>query len=384
MSYSEQQAHIELLLIKRQLGEISPEELASLETSLQADEEAQRQHSYLETTAPETVADIKAIQMDEMWQAFQNQLTDEPKPATCSRRIRPYSIVAAAAILAVVLLALNHFFFHPSDPVVKSGGNSALSSNQVVLHLANGQQVVLNQTGRQDIQAGNAQLVANNKTLVLSIANGADNAWNTLEVPRKLDYKVNLPDGSTVHLNSATKLKFPFAFKNGTREVYVEGEAYFIVEKKADQPFIVHTLQGDIQVLGTEFNVNTYTDAVLKTALIKGVVKVTAQKKSTILKPGDDLTLTANLQILTSLDSKSVLSWKDGVYYFRNTPFKEIAAMIPRWFDVKVVIDNEDINEMPFTGQLNKSEPLDNFLKPIQYTAGIEFYYKDDVLHISR
>lgn len=385
MSYNEQQAHIELLLIKRQLGEISPEELAHLEFHLQTDDDAVRQSNYLEIANPNTIADLKSLEVNEKWKAFQDNVLEAPVPTAARRWIRPYSIVAAAAILGVVLLAMNYFFFQQSAPADQAKAKSAASpTNQVILHLAGGQQVILNQTGRQDIKAGNTQLVADNKTLALSGTHGADNAWNTLEVPPKLDYKVNLPDGSTVHLNAATKLKFPFAFKNATREVFVEGEAYFTIIKKADQPFTVHTPNGDVQVLGTEFNVNTYTEGVLKTALVNGGVKVTGGEKSIVLKPGEYLTSTKNRQSLTALDTKSVLSWRNGVYYFRNTTFREIAAMIPRWFDVKVVIDNEDLKEMPFTGQLNKSEPLEVFLKPIQYTSDINYYYKDDVLHIHK
>lgn len=388
MSYNEQEAHIEQLLLKKHLGEISPEELLQLETLLKTSEDAVHQLKYLETTSPDSMADLQSIEVNKRWGAFQDQLSKvTPMPTTTRRWIRPYSIVAAAAVLGVVLLALNFFYFQRQQPASKGQSatkSSGASTNHVVLHIAGGQQVILNQTGRQDIKAGDAQLVAENNTLELTAVNGTDNAWNTLEVPPKLDYKVNLPDGSIVHLNAATKLKFPFSFKNPTREVFVEGEAYFTIVKKANEPFIVHTPNGDIQVLGTEFNINTYTEGVLKTALVNGGVKVTDHNKSIVLKPGEYLTITKDQQSLTTLDSKSILSWRNGIYYFRNIPFKEIAAMITRWFDVKVVIDNTGLNDMPFTGQLNKSEPLEVFLKPMQYTSDINYYYKDNVLHINK
>jgi transmembrane sensor len=385
MSYNEQEAHIEILLIKKQLGEISSEELTHLEAYLKTHDDALRQQNYFEGNAADAMADLRSLEVNEQWNAFHNQMTETFVPKPPRRWIRPYAIMAAATILGVILVAMNFFFFRgqPSIPAVKhlarSGG---MPAKQVILRLAGGQQVILNQTGRQHIQAGNAQLVADNKTLVLPSLNDKKNAWNTLEVPCKLDYKVNLPDGSTVHLNAVSTLKFPFAFNNSTREVYLEGEAYFTVAKKPDQPFIVHTPHGDIQVLGTEFNVNTYTAGVVKTALVGGAIKVSDQEKSVILKPGEYLTLTTTGESVTALDSKSVLSWRNGVYYFRNTPFREIAAVIPRWFDVKVAIDDADINELPFTGQLDKSASLEAFLQPIQYTADIKYYYKDNVLHI--
>lgn len=134
--------------------------------------------------------------------------------------------------------------------------------------------------------------------------------------------------------------------------------------------------------MGTEFNVNTYATNVLKTALVSGSVRVNDKNNSTVLKPGEYLTCNEKGKKLSTLDTKSILSWRNGVYFFRNTPFREIADMIPRWFDIQVIIDDEELNNMPFTGQLDKSESLESFLAPIQYTSGINYTLRGKLLHI--
>jgi ferric-dicitrate binding protein FerR (iron transport regulator) len=385
MFYNEEKAHIEHLLLKKHSGLLTQEEQLELDTLLQDNPEFKQLASYYESQGEQLLTAVDGQIVEHQLIDLKDRLKRDKKPLIIYKRIASYTAVATAAILAVVALIVTNHSMHLNPKEENRLANVVSSSTkQVTLHLSAGQQIILNQAGKQSILAGNQHLVANNKTLNLSNSIDQNNGWNTLEVPRKLDYKVILADGSTVHLNSASQLRFPFTFTGTTREVYVEGEAYFIIAPQAGHPFIVHTAQGDIEVLGTEFNVNTYTPEVLKTALVNGVVQVSDRDKQVVLKPGEYFTKIGTHNKIVPLDSKAILSWRKGVYYFHNTPFREIAAMIPRWFDVQVVIDDDSLNDMPFTGELDKAESLDVFLKAMQYTSGILYKYNQGAMHFSK
>src|SRR5690606_10744959 len=136
----------------------------------------------------------------------------------------------------------------------------------IELKLADGTLIPLSEAGVVDIGISKLQRV--NGKLVCQSRNTALNC-NTLSVRYNMDFKLLLSDGTEVWMNSGTQLRFPFNFNGKTREVYLEGEAYFKVAKNADRPFIVHANGTQVQVLGTSFNVSTYDDEVV-TSLVEG------------------------------------------------------------------------------------------------------------------
>jgi ferric-dicitrate binding protein FerR (iron transport regulator) len=187
--------------------------------------------------------------------------------------------------------------------------------------------------------------------------------YNTLTVPPKMDYKLRLSDGTEVWLNATSRLRFPFSFTGDKREVYLEGEAYFQVSKNDTKPFVVHTEQTDIHVLGTSFNVNAYSDGLTRTSLVSGAVIATAAGKEVRLKPGEEAVYSSeNGYKVVSFDDSEVLAWMKGVYVFHNTSLSEIASVIERWYGVQVVFDNKELAGKKFTGGLEKLQRLDYFL----------------------
>jgi transmembrane sensor len=215
-------------------------------------------------------------------------------------------------------------------------------------------------------------------------SNRFDNgSMNTLTVAPGMDYLITLADGSKVWMNSTTKIDFPFSFSGKTREISIDGEAYLEVAKKNDQPFIVHLPGSEVQVLGTEFNVNTYDTGTIKVSLIEGSVKFNAASGNLTLKPGRQGVYLRNKNIYDQIfDSQKTLSWRKGIFYFDESPLEEIAKIIPRWFNTKTVIDNERNKSKRFVGVVNKNLPLSEFLKTLEYVADFKSYFdKDGVLH---
>jgi len=243
----------------------------------------------------------------------------------------------------------------------------------IELKLANGQVVNLSQQ-QGDIDAGTAQLTNNNKALSYSIDSGmAAVGINTLTVPIGLDYKINLADGSEVWLNSATKLEFPLAFPGATREITINGEAYLKVAKNAAKPFIVHLPHSSVQVLGTEFNVNSYDSGVVKVALVEGSVNMQAPTGASRLVPGKQAIYHAGQPISEEIfDARSVLSWRKGLFYFNNASLQEISKVLPRWYGINIAIDDPAILDRTFSGVINRNRPIQVFMEDLKVISRID------------
>ncbi|GEP97785.1 FecR family protein [Chitinophaga cymbidii] len=287
---------------------------------------------------------------------------------------------AAAAVTGIV--AAIAFFMRPQQSVQEAQltGNNASSANGLTLQLADGRTIELQDSGQQAITSGNTKLSNNNRVLRFNSGNVNANSWSTLSVPAKLDYRVELADGTIVWLNSTTRLRFPFNFAE-TREVYVEGEAYFKIAPDAAKPFIVHSGNSSIQVLGTEFNLNSYNAGTLITSLVQGKVAVTVRNERVELKAGEELVATATDVKRQRFDARITLGWREGIHYFQDADMTEIAEMIGRYFDVKMVMDSPSAANLRFRGRLHRHQPLQNFIDQLNTLGNVNLYWKGDVLH---
>jgi ferric-dicitrate binding protein FerR (iron transport regulator) len=165
-----------------------------------------------------------------------------------------------------------------------------------------------------------------------------------LSVPRGHDYHLTLADGTQVWLNAESRLEFPDRFNNDTREVRLQGEAYFEVKKDAKRPFIVHSDYLTTRVLGTSFNVRAYSARDAAVTLVTGRVKVNAGETAQVLKPGQQASLTKLQLTVKDVDTYPVTQWKEGFFYFDNQTLFSIMQELARWYNVNVSFD--DTNKM--------------------------------------
>lgn len=209
--------------------------------------------------------------------------------------------------------------------------------------------------------------------------------YNYLTVPRGGQYQMTLSDGTKVWLNSETQLKYPVSFTDGkSRQVeLVYGEAYFDVSPSTEHKgsdFKVYHEQQEVKVLGTEFNIKAYTnEANIYTALVEGKVLINTQSGSNALSPGEQSVYnTANNTIkVTSVDIRSEIAWKDGVYIFKNKSLKEIMQTLSRWYDMDVVFENKELENIEFIGSLNKDQKIVDVLNDIKNFGVIKNYSID-------
>lgn len=177
---------------------------------------------------------------------------------------------------------------------------------------------------------------------------------NSIITPRGSSYKITLPDGGTVDLNSSSKLEFPSVFASQERKVLLEGEAFFAVKKNPDKAFIVvarnRNISQEVLVYGTTFNVNAYAETkAIVTTLVEGSVKVRANDKEVLLRPSQQSVMGQDSIMVSPANIDMNLSWRNNLFYFAETAIQYVMSQISRWYDVDIVYDSE-MPEFKLTG----------------------------------
>jgi len=172
--------------------------------------------------------------------------------------------------------------------------------------------------------------------------------FTEINVPRGQIKNILLPDSTLVFINSDTKLKYPSDFGKKNRQVYLEGEAYFDVTHNSQKPFIVHTYEYDIKVLGTAFNVSAYLcENIHQTSLECGKISIIDKtRKETILVPNETHLLIRNKnqsKIYRVEGIAKFSSWRNGKILFRNQTFKNIAKELERTHNIHLRINNKEM-----------------------------------------
>ena len=189
---------------------------------------------------------------------------------------------------------------------------------------------------------------------------------HTLTVPRGETFKITLCDGTEVWLNANTHFVYPTAFIGKERIVTLKGEAYFKVAKDTEHPFIVKTPHVQTRVLGTEFNIRSYSPEDTHIVLISGKVEVSNTKDNayTPLIPGEDAHLQPDGRfIMTEVDLDSYIYWKDGFFYFDDITLKDIMENIGRWYNVNIEFRNPDAMKYKMHFVSDRTKQLEHTLK---------------------
>lgn len=182
--------------------------------------------------------------------------------------------------------------------------------------------------------------------------------------------RIELPDGSIAWLNAASRLRIPTRFTNKNREVYLEeGEAFFEVKKNPNKPFIVHTSDLDIQVLGTSFNVKAYKEAKnIKVAVTTGKVKVTDKNKTlSILTPNEELIFDKQSSVFVQNNNlkHQFNDWTTGKIYLHQVTFQELALVLKNNFNIQIIAGSKTVSKYQFTLSLSSTQSSSNILKII-------------------
>jgi ferric-dicitrate binding protein FerR (iron transport regulator) len=181
--------------------------------------------------------------------------------------------------------------------------------------------------------------------------------WHEIQSPAGMRSHVVLPDGTDLWLNAESKIKYSIPFTRENRQIELTGEAFLKVVKNENTPFIVNAGAASVKVLGTQFNVKAYPeDEQLEVALTEGSVEFTGttadgKKAETTLVPNDFLAMnkTTGQVKLQNKNLNKHISWIKNTIIFDETPMPEVAKTLERWYGVKVIVANAEINKYRFT-----------------------------------
>lgn len=202
-----------------------------------------------------------------------------------------------------------------------------------------------------------------------------------IESPTGQHVRLTLHDGTTVELNSKSKISYPALFIGKERRVRLEGEAMFEVAHDASQPFIVETYACDVEVHGTHFNViadkNTQE---FSTALFKGSVTVRNKinDEEILMEPNTVVNLRNGHLYLGELNDRDNYLWADGIISFGGDNFEQIVDKLRRYFDVEIEIQREELPEIKYKRlKIRTSEGLDHILRVLQRSSDFTYEYND-------
>lgn len=377
--------NIEIIMLKYFNNSATLEEVAFLEEWI-----SENQQEYLEAVKVyfSTTESKQHIDADLAYQKFLEKL-DETKVIPLEKPKRKYNFLKYAAVFVGV--SISSFLLYQnqnsSNQDLKVSETKVADYDKATLVLADGTEVVLEEHKNEEIKSdAGVKIVNTNKVLKYSeVVNSAQTTptkvtYNTLHVPNGGIYEIELPDGSKVWLNSETSLKFPTQFVGNQRVVSVDGEAYFEIQKDKKKPFIVKSQMADVTVLGTHFNVSTYSeDAYFATTLLEGSVQLSTsnhEDANVILKPGQKGILVkeggSNIEV-KEVNVYQDIAWKDGKFYFEKENLGSIVVKLSRWYKVDIKFEDQSVKNYTFTGVAQKGKPIEYLLNIISQTSNVRY-----------
>lgn len=297
-----------------------------------------------------------------------------------TRRGRTIRWVAAVAAMWVLALGVTLWLTRNKD----ENANTQLATSNIIsagekkarLTFADGSTVEVSEKNTHVLKEKGVDIeYKDGEISYVATVKPAGTVYNELEVPRGGECMIKLDDGTRVWVNAETKLKYPVTFVGENREVILEGEAFFDVVED-EKPFIVKTSFGDVRVLGTAFGISAYSNEPESyTTLVRGKVSVgTKDAAPIVILPGE--------QVITSKDGKMVkqevdveefVGWKDGIYVFKEKSLGDIMTTLERWYNISVVFQDEDLKELPFTGNLKRYDNINVFFDALTRTGDLKY-----------
>ena len=299
------------------------------------------------------------------------------------------------SIAASVIILLGVGFFYKQNLQNKTAEPKFdFKSTDIVLQLENGNVQIISEDNSVEVRDSKGNVVGNQNGNKLVYETGSDVekvSYNTIKIPYGKKFQLQLSDGTLVHLNSGTTLKYPVKFIAGeNRQVFLDGEAFFDVAKDKKHPFIVNADKLNVRVLGTHFNVSNYPeDAMTDVVLVEGSVGMyhTSEEfdaaKNTILKPGFKGSFNrGNAQISTKPVLTDIYtSWINGGLTFRNMTFKNIITKLERRYNVTIVNQNEKLANEKFNASFS-DESIEKVMSYFDDIHGINYTIKNNQILI--
>jgi hypothetical protein len=288
----------------------------------------------------------------------------------------------AIIILSLVLISYDIYRLQPKEqpkepPAKKAVGIIWKGADNRIINIGKIASTHYFSNGVLEADSSMARFITHN--------NSNQNGYYMLCVPRGYIYKLILPDSTIVQLNADSWILIPADYGCLKRELFFEGEAFFDIAPDAQRLLTIHSGQVDVLALGTSVNINNYDDSNIQVALVEGSVIVSTAGRKKQLKAGEAATIEkqTNLMAIDTFSLKYTLGWRDGRYYAQGKTMKEIAAVMERWHNIKVVFDNPDLANKVLSGVFFRDKALEEYLKRLKEMQILDYYVDDEsTLHL--
>jgi len=293
---------------------------------------------------------------------------------------------------AILIVALGGFYLYKNSESSPSKQNVVIPrEDEIVLQLGNESQTLDPNEARNVIDK-NGNIIGKqekNRLVYNKAYSEGELVYNVLRIPYGKKFEVQLSDGTLVHLNAGTSFRYPVQFvKNQNRQVYLLGEGYFEVEKDKQHPFMINTQNVNVEVLGTKFNVDTYTENIsTDVVLVEGKVSLYKDQKAkenpVYLKPGEKgSTIKSRSEIkIEQVNTDYYTAWVKGSLVFKNASFNDIIKKLERHYNVTFINRNKMLGKEIFNARFD-NEPIEVVLKYFSDSYAIDYIIDRDKITI--
>ena len=365
------------LIYKDKIGELTGQEKQELLAWLEESDFNRQIFDELAkgSSLSRSYAEYRNVHREQVWNKIEKQIA--PQRSRVSLRWIGY----AASVMILVVEGWFAFQMSDNKDSVQEGKKVARitpGTQKAILHLDNGEQVVLadnNTVIVEDSLSGKIEQV--DKTLVYQTESTVkEERLNVLEIPNGGEFQVTLADGSRVWLNAGTKLTYPIAFVGKERRVCLDGEGYFEVERDESKPFIVEINGMEVKVLGTSFNLRSFTaDNRSMATLISGKIEVKTPTQRVELLPNQqaDLLVGENKLDVHEVDAIAYGAWTKGKFVFRRERLETILDDVSRWYNVTVFYEQSRVKDILFSGIVERYADISETLEMLEKTGKVSF-----------
>lgn len=358
------------------MGTITEKELIQLRNWLNNPKNQSELESYVADYHDLNLATLKN-NVDRAYCKVEQQISRNERPV---KKLFPNWAKYAAAVVLLfgfgILLQQGGLSYQIETVVVPK-------DESITLEFDNGEIQTINVSQTKEVKDADGSVIGTQKQNRISysqVTPSKDLVFNTLSVPSGKRFQLELSDGTSVHLNAGSSLRYPINFlSEGPRQVFLSGEAYFDVKEDIINPFMVNVDELNVNVLGTEFNISAYReDSNIDVVLIKGAVSMNSQGDlrdgPTVLMPGQKGSFgkeSKNIN-LDRVNTSLYTSWMQGHLVFREVTFDNILTKLERHYNIEIENRNTDIGYEVFNASFNNVD-IENVLSFFNDTHEIDY-----------
>jgi len=334
----------------------------------------------------------------EMWQKI-DRFQQIQKQNSRMLHLRKAFILAASIVLIISVGTLGYYFVNEKQDSYQFATIELSSqSKEARLVLSNGEEIALNKDNSTVALGSDNKLTINNDTVIDLSQTGSEVSgeiqMNEVVVPFGKKSELLLADGTKVWLNAGSRMAFPSKFTKKSREVFLEGEAYFEVAKNQTQPFIVNAAKIEIKVLGTHFNVSAYpADQTIETVLLEGSVALSrpnsfgSNRNEIILQPNQRGSFSKGEREVKVSDEPDVdlyVAWTYGWLKYNKESLGSVLGKVERYYNIEIQIPENYPKDDKITGKLDLKDSLERVMVVLADATGFSYRISGNKVFIDK